>query len=253
MKIPAMLFRIAATLTCLGVFGACVSTRHQLVADVRAVPGPMETLAEGGQEVRVILRQLIVPRGPGSWKSQADWDEYVLELHSSALEVRQVIAARLIAADGREIEPGRTWKAVENAARVQTSGARVGEAVAAGGRGVIAGAAGGGGLVLSHAVMSHELALAARLFPVVLVPLAVAAVTTAPDAMAAGKLDREFARRNLFLPARVPPGAGSSRSLFFPPTPGAAALLLTLRGPEGMETVTLDLTAVKDVLRPPLP
>lgn len=252
MKIPFRAIRLFAAFLSVSATSACVSSHHALVATRPAPAAPNEAHEAAGDIARVAVLQLIVHHGPGSWKRDAYWDEYVVAIESTTPVAVRVVSVRLIAADGRRVEPGRDWRRLDRESRPMTWGERVTAVVAEGGKNTLAAVAGGTGLVLSRQLMAGGPTLLATMGPVALAPMAAAALIVGPAAVQEAPVTWEFVRRNLLLPARVAPGAPLRRSLFFPPTPGAVALEFTLSGAAGLETLALDLESLGGIARPDL-
>ena len=100
----------------------CLSPRYKhtssktppaVMLNVRFPPSPLETN----------LNTLIIPGGPGSWKKEAFWDEYVVTFHNSGDHPFQIAAVELVALpvlpDRPVMIPG-SWSGKARASRSDT-------------------------------------------------------------------------------------------------------------------------------------
>jgi hypothetical protein len=184
--------------------------------------------------VDLTLATVIVFKGPGSWKREARWDEYVVVLLNRGEQPVVVDSAELIDLQGQVRTPGDDpWK-LEKLSRsnwdkygktglhvVEGAGAAAlyaGAAVSAAYGSAMGGAGGAAGGVVVLSVI-----------PIIgLVDISAVAVMNHKNK---ASVQQEFQRRRLQLPHSVAPGESATGSLFFPMTPGPQRLIL--RGHNG--------------------
>ena len=227
----------------------CVTAKKYRLA--KSGSPPVRTLgwSASAAPVELTLQSLIVFKGPGSWKREARWDEYVVLLANRGDQPVTVTSAVLVDLQGTPQFPGsdpwtleklsRTnWdrygktglKLLAGAGAVLVYGTAV-EAVALGGL-MGGGSAGGAVLVLD-------------VIPVVaLVDITAVAIMNHHNK---DKVQQEFARRRLVLPRTLGPGETVSGSLFFPMTPGPQRLILKAQSGEGPRELTLGLKPLADL------
>jgi hypothetical protein len=207
---------------CLLTAGCVASTRYKM-----AKPGgqPAEVLGfrAVAPEVSATVQHVIVFRGPGSWKREARWDEYVLRLENPT---DHPVVIREVALDDFEehvhlpgVDPWELEKmSYTEWERLKRNGVRV-----AAGAGAVLGytALLGGALAGSTAA-----ATAAGLIPIVgIVDVTAVAVINHKNKKA---VVAEFSRRRLTLPLTLAPGEVREGSLFFTMTPGPQRLRFCL-------------------------
>jgi hypothetical protein len=189
------------------------------------------------------LQSVIVFKGPGSWKREARWDEYVVTIANQGSVPMVIEEAPLIDLLGQPQAPGADpWKleklSYTNWDKYGKTGLKLlagagavtlygGAVVAVGVGSALAGpgaAAGGSVAVLN-------------LIPVVaVVDITAVAIMNNQNKK---KVAAEFTRRRLALPVVIAPGEMKTGSFFFPLTPGPQRLLV--RGRSGDLPVSLEL------------
>ena len=230
----------------LALSGCVTSTKYRLA---KANPPAAQPLNIGvaGAPLDLNLATVVVFKGPGSWKKEARWDEYMLVFVNHGEQPVVIESAELIDPQGQPCAAGDDpWK-LEKMSRthrdlygktglhlVEGAGATVlygGAVVAAGGTAALSGATAGAGAV---AVLG--------IIPVFgLMEISGVALANHDNKV---KVQNEFRRRRLALPYELPAGESASGSLFFPMTPGPRRLLM--RGHDGEQplVVALDLGAL---------
>jgi hypothetical protein len=234
---------------------SCVSAKYKMAGEETPPPVPLNLRAEA-RSVDALIDTVIVYGGPGSWKREAYWDEYLLLITNYGEHSVALTSATLIDFQGNPVavgnepwelqEQSKTW--IENydsgttgvvlkvgAASVVTGAAVGGIALAVGGAASFAGPSGA--------------AMAAAAAPVVaLVALPIigfGAILVNVEGKL--KIEEEFHRRRLILPATIEPGQVTQGSLFFRITPGPQRLTLLFTGAETDFDVSVDLTPLSDL------
>lgn len=239
--------RTAGVVACALALGACSGPQPRLLEQpapgTARPPSAMAVTPDGRFSVE--LQQLIVRNGPGSWVSEADWDEYVVRIGNSGEESLVVTGAELISPMLPEPSaPSRSRAELEDQTRkalrfLSNAGVMVGFGI-----GlpivIIAGSAGGGGGMVGAAAVG---AAAAVLVPVGLVAGAVAVIAGESRVREEqAKIQAEIERRALELPVALEAGSGVERSLFFRITPAPKELNLAFsHSKQPPQTLRLDL------------
>lgn len=241
MKLSLLLPTLASLLP-LGLTG-CVSRTYQL-AGRQQTPATALNWHSETSPVELSLRSVVIYRGPGSWKSEARWDEYQVTVRNTGSETRTVTNAELTNFEGTAMNPGvepwslekeslrntrRLADALGNAFQFGTGTilpAMAGMAVSPGAtRFVLTGGSVGPALIAAG--------------PVVL-PVALGA-SVYRDMSNKHAIEAEFSRRRLALPLTLAAGETVTGSLFFPVTPGPQLLRIRLSGQTGQDSVVLAL------------
>jgi hypothetical protein len=188
--------------------------------------------------LEVNVATVIIYQGPGSWKREARWDEYVVDVTNrgtapltieSVSLVDALAEPQLLGTDPWELE-GRTesnWRAYGRFA-LYTMGA-----------GVIAG--GSLGLAYGAAYGAAGSAVASLTAAAPMVWLANVSVVEIMNGSNKRHVTAEFDRRRLRLPLYLNPGSTVQGSLFFPVTPGPQKLILGGRAGDAPLELMLDL------------
>jgi hypothetical protein len=247
------LCRLAVVLSSLG-FSGCVSSKYKL-AEYEKQAAPMNIVATPSSEnttptpaVDAMLNTVIVLQGPGSWKHNAYWDEYVVSLTNRSGAPLTLESVILTDFQGQNIVPGTNPWELEKQSRDFESrvASTAGDVLKIGGGVVLASGTGlaAGGLV---AVATGTAGWAA-------VGMVGAAFIAAIPVYAAGtvyrnvsskhKIEEEFARRSLVLPLALPPGRLAQGSLFFRVAPGPQRLVLRARTGDTPVEFTIELTSL---------
>ena len=230
------------------IIPGCVPKSLQ-TASKKTPPAVPLNLSAQQQPLTAELNTLIVFQGPGSWKREAYWDEYVVSLVNQGQVAITVYSAVLdssaIASQTPGTDPWALEKQSHKILKDQTLGrqlvAGAGGALAA--FGIEAGALALGGLAVATgsaaAVAGATVAVVA--LPVFMIGSGIR-LFTAPRA-----IEKEFARRGLALPLELQPGETRQGSLFFPITPGPQRLQLNFRGDGTAQSLAIDLTPLANL------
>jgi hypothetical protein len=222
--------------------GCVASKKYKMVKKDAARPAAELKWTAGTETAALRLQTVIVFKGPGSWKREARWDEYGVQVTNHGTAPLVIEEAALIDLLAQPQAPGDDPWLLEKRSRTNwdkygktglklLAGAGAvalyGAALTASAVGSILGggaAAGGGAAVLS-------------IIPVVaVVDIVVVAVINNDNKK---KVVAEFSRRRLVLPLTVQPGESVAGSLFFPMTPGPQKLIV--RGQQAGQPVELAL------------
>ena len=229
-----MIPRVLVLLAVPFVFTGCVSSKYKL-ADRGTMPPPALNLHVIQPPVELMLSAVITFQGPGSWKRDAYWDEYVLTVANRSESPLAIESASLIGRDGQAVAPGANPWTLEKKSRTPTA------TLSAVAEDSPAKPGNGGSSVLASGALT-----------VLLGPIgAIAGGGYSANVVSREAIEREFNRRRLALPATLAPGQIAPGSFFFPIMPGPRRLALRCRvGGESRE-VAIDLTPLADLHRKP--
>jgi hypothetical protein len=246
------------TITAFG-FTGCV-TRGYKLADKSvppAVPLDLTTAPAGSSQPAdaapatpaVTLHAVIVYQGPGSWKREAYWDEYMVSIANRGDTPLVVSAAALTSTLSEPVAPGddpwklerlsKTWWQ-SNAAQQTKTFLLLGTGTAAGAGVAVAGALTG---VFGPVTATGALAMGVGSVVVVTLPI-VAVGTVAMNLHRKHQVQEEFTRRRLALPLTIAPGQVAQGSLFFRITPAPQRLTLNYRTEGESRDAIIDLSSL---------
>jgi hypothetical protein len=250
----AVLLRRGIVLGCVMLCAAgCMSSRYKMAATPKptdAAPVILNLTVEEGP-VAAVVQSVIIFHGPGAWKKEAYWDEYLVAIANRGSTDLIVDRATLVGlpADARSaaVHPWLTEKASRSALDYNFGLAK----------NVAVQIGGGFGTVLAAMTVGGVIAPAGFLIPagaavgfVVAVPVAIGG-TIYRNFTGRRKVEAEFARRRLALPLTIKPGETVQGSLFFTITPGPRQLSLAYTTGGEARTVSVDLAPLAGLhLRP---
>lgn len=235
----------------------CVSSKYKLAAKPAAgtAPPPTLELQAAGDTGRATLHAVIVYHGPGSWKKDAYWDEYVLTVSNPGPTPLTLDRAVLTDRPGVGTLPGDNPWPIERTSRERLKVAKhTGRQIALG-AGATAAWVGSVALIASNLTLwggvTNATAVGVGTVGFIGIPL-VALGSGVRTLVARHTIRQEFDRRQLALPQVLAPGAARTGSLFFPITPAPARLLLRLKDEAGLtHDLTFDLTPLSGLHLPP--
>jgi hypothetical protein len=226
--------------------GACLTgcisdTKYDKARD-DTPPAQLLNVAFPPAPVQAALTTLIVYGGPGSWKREALWDEYVVTLHNSGDQPLTVSAAVLLDQSGVARTPSDDpWKLEDESKALCKEYDQKGVAFAKNAKpavltigGIAAGSAALAALSSTGAVTVTVMPgpLAAVTIPTYLLGRAIANDEDGAD------IEAEFRFRRLPLPLVLAPGQTRLGCLFFPMVPNPRSLILRWsRGSEHGECI----------------
>ena len=220
------------------LLSGCVTSDKYKLAKKDAPPAQPLSWSVSAPPAELTLEQVIVYQGPGTWKLDARWDEYVVRVTNHGTQPLTIGSATLMDLLGKPQFPGDDpWKLEKLSYTNWDKYGRAGTSVVLG-----VGAASAFGMGALYAGLTVSVAAADAVliaFPVALV--ADIGVVAMIDHSNKGKVEQEFNRRRLGLPLTVAPGATASGSLFFPMTPGPQRLALTGKSGDAPLELILEL------------
>jgi hypothetical protein len=229
------------------VVTGCVSSKYKLARPDETAPQPPTLkITAADPAVSATLHTVVVFHGPGSWKKDAYWDEYVLTVSALGTENLMIDRVELVDVQGSITPAGYdVWK-VDAASRERLRVARHT------GRGILLGAGAGAVWLGSLGLFASNLTIYGGVVNTTAATVGAAGVVAIPaialgsgvrTLVARSKIAKEFDRRRIVLPAQVPAGSSRSGSFFFPVTPAPAHLQLRCRDGTGADhTLRLELT-----------
>jgi len=218
-------------LVCLGVgfaLAGCVTSKKYRLAKEGVPPATALGWKATVPSAELTLESVIIFKGPGSWKREARWDEYVVRLENRGADRLHLDSVELFDVLGQPQGPGSdpwqleklsytNWDKYGKTGLKLLAGAGAvtlyaGAAMATAMSGIAGGASAGGAVVLLDVI------------PIVaLVDVTAVAVINHQNK---GKVQAEFDRRRLVLPLAIEPRSSIAGSFFFPMTPGPQRLVV---------------------------
>ena len=244
--------RIGSTGLILGLSIAltgCVTSKKYRLAKDDTPPARTLGWSISTPAAELTLNKVIIFKGPGSWKKEARWDEYLVQISNHGSQPLTIESAQLIdVSNAPQIPGGDPWKLEKIS---YTNWDKYGKT----GLKVLAGA----GAVALYGAATYSVALASAwggaagggavamlsIIPVVaLVDITAVAVMNHQNK---GKVQAEFDRRRLALPLTIAPGQDVAGSFFFPMTPGPQRLIIKGRSADAPVEILLQLKSLADL------
>jgi hypothetical protein len=213
---------LLAIVVCVTTLTACVSSRYQMAS--KNVPPPASlNIAATQPPVELALKSVIAYKGPGSWKEEALWDEYVVEIHNQGEQPLTIVAATLVDFAGdRHVAGTDPWDLEKESLTLEKQYRHRGVDFArAAAPGVLI--VGAGYATIASAGIFSAAAGGAAVATVIALPVYYGIVIGVNHYNKKDVME-EFTRRRVALPLTL--GSGESRigSLFFPMTPNPQSL-----------------------------
>lgn len=253
--VPGFALRLLVMLGLLGALTGCVTSKKYRLAKDNTPPAQPLGWKASDPPVDLTLRSVIVFHGPGSWKREARWDEYVVQLANHGDQPVTIDSVALIDLLGDPQYPGSDpWKLEKLSYTNWEKYGKTGVKLLAG-----AGALVAYGVAVEAAALNSILSGGAANGAVVflnVVPVIALVDITAVAIMNhsnKGKVQAEFNRRRLALPRTLPPGESATGSLFFPMTPGPKRLTVKGRNKDTPVELTLELKPLAGLHLQPAP
>jgi hypothetical protein len=197
------------------------------------------------------LNAVITYNGPGSWKRDAFWDEYVVTLRNPGSQVLTVCAAQLTDFAGTVQTAGENpWKLEKQSKTLEEKYRETRVAferystpgiVIVGGAAAIGFGTAGGGMLAGYAAVAGTAGIA-----LVALPAYYGVVLTINHHNKVG-MEKEFNRRRIALPLALGPGETRTGSFFFPMVPGPRSLAVRWTCESGPGDTVLALDFLHDL------
>ncbi|MBA4138800.1 MAG: hypothetical protein C0518_15955 [Opitutus sp.] len=221
--------------------GCVTSKKYRLAKDDTPPAIPLDWAA-AGQQAELQVKSVIVFKGPGSWKREARWDEYVVQLKNTGDAPLMVESAELIDLLGAPQLPGSDPWALEKLSYTNWDKyGKTGLKLLAGAGAVVLYAGAVTAVALSSALGGGAAVGggAALLSVIPIVAVVDIAVVAGMNHANKKKVVEEFTRRRIELPVEVAAGGTREGSFFFPMTPAPKELIVHAR--RGGEKIELHL------------
>jgi hypothetical protein len=228
----------------LGSQSACVATKYKLAKKNTPPVELLDLSFPASPPLQPTLVTLISYRGPGSWKREALWDEYVVALENRSERPLTIDSATLADAGATTFAAGNNpWALEKQSKQLEKQYRDHGEAfMRAAGPGVLivgmgaatVSATAGTTMFISAGVAGAALAA------VVVVPVYYLSVLGINYHNKKAVMT-EFRRRRLPLPLMLSPGETRTGSLFYPMVRSPGSLALSWSNESGVQTSILSL------------
>ena len=247
MSIRSILATLFAVMLC--ALGGCTATKYKLAKKSTPPVQLLNVAFPTSAPLQATLAALITYRGPGSWKREALWDEYVVALKNNGKEPLSIDSVSLADSVGIAFPPGDNPWALEKQSK------KLEKQYRANGKAFMRSAGPGVGLVGFSASVAAASAGSGYVFvSPALAGAAVAAVVVLPVYYLSvwginhhnkKAVMEEFARRRLLLPLTLAPGETRTGSFFFPTLRSPMSLDLHWSGESGVGEAVLELDFLK--------
>lgn len=224
--------------------GCVTSKKYKMVKKDGALPPQALDWTVKAAAADLTLQSVIVFKGPGSWKREARWDEYVVKLSNHGDQPLHIDSVGLIDVLGQPQSPGADpWKLEKLSYTNWDKYGKTGLKLLAGAGAVTlyAGAVVAstmGGLMAPTAAAGGGVVLLSVIPVVAIVDITAVAIMNSQNKK---KVVAEFNRRRLPLPLAIEPGQACTGSFFFPMTPAPRRLVLKCKAGEAALELVLEL------------
>jgi len=219
----------------------CTSPRYRS-APKETPPPVLVNLPSTEPPIEALVHTVIIFQGPGSWKSEAYWDEYVVTIANRGNALIRVDQAWLADFQGNPSAAGKDpWELETTSRTLSEQGfgfARNTAVQIGGGVGVLALSGGVGAMVFSGGWVTAG--AGAAMGGILMLP-AVIGGSIYKNISNRHAIEREFDRRRLVLPTVLVPGQLVQGSLFFRISPGPQRLTLQCRIDDEERNIIVDL------------
>ena len=203
---------------------ACVSPKYKR-ADKSTPPVQPLNVKFPASTLDISLYTEISDGGPGSWKREAFWDEYILIMHNSGDQALNISSATLTDYAGARRSAGSDPWALERESKTMEKRYRdagIAFARIAAPRAIVSAAEPG---VVTTAGIGATGAAAVGTATAVALPV-VGATVFGINMHNKAAIKKEFNRRRVAIPATLGPGETRAGSFFFPMVPNPQALIV---------------------------
>lgn len=211
--------------------GCVTSKKYRLAAEDTLPPVALDWNV-AAHEASLVVKHVIVFKGPGSWKREARWDEYVVEVKNAGATPLTIESAELIDLLGEPQVPGSDpWELERRSYTNWDKYGKKGVYLLAGAGAVVIFAGAATAAALSSAMSGGAAAggAVAVLNVIPVVAIVDVAVVASMNHANKNKVVAEFARRRMALPCEVASGQAVTGSWFFPMTPAPRELVVRAR------------------------
>jgi hypothetical protein len=223
----------------------CVATKYKLARKNTPPLQPVNIAIPSSPPLQATLVGLVSYAGPGSWKREALWDEYVISIENHGGEALTIESATLADPEAAPYAAGSDpWALEKQSAILERQYKDHGEAfLRAAGPGVLivgAGAATVSAAAGSAVLFAPAIAAGAAVVTVVALPVYYLSVLGINHHNKKAVMT-EFNRRRLPLPLTLAPRETRTGSLFYPMVRSPGSLALNFSNESGRATAVLPL------------
>ena len=221
---------------------SCTSARYQ--GAPKKTPPPVSlNFPSTVPPIEALLHTVIIYRGPGSWKRDAYWDEYVVTVANRGNELVTIESASLADFQNQLVVAGEDpWEleAISRSFADRGFGFAKDTVVQVGAGFTVMAVGSGVGALLFSGSGFVSAASGAAVGGLILIPAFIGG-TVYTNINNRHAIEREFERRRLVLPAILVPGQLVQGSLFFRISPGPKRLTLSCHVDDEPRSVVINL------------
>jgi len=232
---------------------SCVSAKYKMTSEDTPPPVPLNLETEA-HSVNALINTGIIFGGPGSWKREAYWDEYLLSITNHSDHPVTLTSSMIIDFQGNQVMSGNDPWELQEQSKEWIKGydtGTTGVVLKVGAASVLTGAVASAivGASLAGTMAAHTgAALVAGGAAVTIVALPIIGLgAVLANVSQKHKIQDEFNRRRLVLPITIQHSQMIQGSLFFRITPGPKRLTLLFSGHETDFDVSVDLAPLSDL------
>ena len=232
---------------------SCVSAKYKMASEDTPPPVPLNLETEA-HSVNALINTGIIFGGPGSWKREAYWDEYLLSITNHSDHPVTLTSSMIIDFQGNQVMSGNDPWELQEQSKEWIKGydtGTTGVVLKVGAASVLTGAVASAivGASLAGTMAAHTgAALVAGGAAVTIVALPIIGLgAVLANVSQKHKIQDEFNRRRLVLPITIQHSQMIQGSLFFRITPGPKRLTLLFSGHETDFDVSVDLAPLSDL------
>jgi hypothetical protein len=244
-RFPCVAFACICALGGALLLSGCISNRFRS-APKNTPPPTMLNVVFAPSRLEATLATVITYNGPGSWKRDAFWDEYVVSIRNPGAEPLKVSAASIVDMFGSTWTPGdNPWALEKQSKNLERKYIDAGVAFV---RYTAPGLVILGSGAVAVASAGAMTAAAGGLAVATLVALPIYYLTVLDiNALNKSAMESEFSRRKIALPLVLAPGEKVTGSFFFPMLASPRSLSIRWAGGAESGDAVLALDALHDL------
>lgn len=236
---------VALLLTFALLSAGCISSGYRAARKDTPAPQLLDA-AFVADRLEAKLVTVITYNGPGSWKRNAFWDEYVVTLRNPGSEPVTIATVGLTESDGTVRGAGAApWTLEKESRSLEQKYRRAGIAFVRNTAPALLIVGGGAAAVASAGVFSAAAATAATM-TVVALPMYYVAVLTINHSNKVA-MEKQFTLRRLVEPLTIAPGETRTGSFFFPMVPSPRSLSLHWSDSANRGDAAVELDFLRDL------
>lgn len=226
---------------------ACNTTNNRILKEPVAIELRQPLASTSDATLSATLDWVIVRDGPGTWSSNANWDEYMLRIENLSTRAVRIQNVTVRDSQGQVQQPSARRQGLIDASRdvvTRYNQDNIDVVIGSGvdGLSIATGAVAlAGSYAGTYAAYGSAAGLSVATGALILMPvLVLSSATQGVDNM---EVSRELIARQTALPAVIGPGATETLSLFFPIAPSPQDVKVIYRAQQSVHQLSIDTRA----------